>query len=249
MAVISNYVFIVTCYLITDFQKKLLLNCVDSIHRFYPDETIQVLDDNHSISEFPQLPEYCKVEKTIHSRCGEVNAYVWACKNINNYNRYVFIHDSTQLLSKLPTELPYHYRAFWYSSECIDHNTRGKDIDAFIKKFKIKGKDVMSVLQVIRARRGNIAFGGMAIWDNEYNKYIIEQTNFLSVAHLLNKRPLRSFFERLVYIIYYYFQNPNNFRNDTINGNIMGHKNTFNNKDFNPLCAGNPYLLKIWQGR
>ena len=248
MVLISNYVFIITCYLITDFQKNLLLNCVNSIHRLYPDETIQVLDDNHT-AEFPKLPEYCKIEKTIHPRCGEVNAYVWACKNINNYNRYVFIHDSTQLLSKLPTELPYHYRAFWYSSECVDHNTRGKDIDAFILKFKIKGKDVKKVLNDIRKRAGNIAFGAMATWDNEYINYLIQETNFLEVASMLNTRPMRSFFERLVYIIYFYFQNPNLFRQNTICGNIMGHKNTFNNKDMNPSCAGNPYLLKIWQGR
>jgi hypothetical protein len=248
MVVVSNYVFIVTCYSVTEFQKKLLFNCIESIHRFYPDDTIQVLDDNHT-AKCPTLPKYCKIEKTKYSRCGEVNAYVWACNNINKYNRYVFIHDSTQLLSKLPTELPYHYRAFWYSSQCVDHNTRGKEIDEFIEKFKIKGKNVKKVLNDLRKRAGNLSFGAMAMWDNEYNNYIIKNTNFLEVAPLLNTRPMRSFFERLVYIIYFYFQNPNLFRENTINGDIMGHKNTFNNRDMNPLCAGNPYLLKIWQGR
>ena len=236
MDVESNYVFIVTCYTITDFQKSLLLNCVDSIHRFYPDETIQVLDDNHN-AELPQLPEYCKVEKTPHPRCGEVNAYVWACKNVNKYNRYVFIHDSTQLLSKLPTELFHHYRSFWYSSRCIDHNTTGPEIEAFIEKFTIKEKDVVKVLTYLRKKCGNLSFGAMGMWDNEYNNYLI------------NTRSMRSFFERLVYIIYFYFQNPNNFVRNTISRDIIRHKNVFNNKDLNPSCANNPYLLKIWQGR
>jgi len=249
MDMVSNYVFIITCYSITDFQKKLLLNCVESIHRFYPDETIQVLDDDHTISEFPQVPEYCNIEKTIHPRCGEVNAYVWACRNINKYNRYIFIHDSTQLLSKLPTELQYHYRPFWYSSRCIDHNTKGAEIDTFIKKFTIKDKDVKKVLNDVRKNSGNLTFGGMAIWDNEYNKYLIQETNFLEVAPLLNTRPMRSFFERLVYIIYFYFQNPNNFTKSALSGDIIRHRNVFNNKDMNPSCASNPYLLKIWQGR
>jgi hypothetical protein len=249
MDVPTNYVFIITCYSITDFQKKLLLNCVESIHRFYPDETIQVLDDNHAVSEFPKVPEYCKVEKTIHPRGGEVNAYVWACRNVNKYNRYIFIHDSTQLLSKLPTELQYHYRAFWYSSRCIDHNTTGPEIDAFIKKFTIKEKDALKVLNDIRKKGGNLAFGGMAMWDNEYNNYLIQETNFLDVVHLLNTRPMRSFFERLLYIIYFYFQNSNNFTKNTIIGDIISHKNVFVNTEINPSCAKNPYLLKVWQGR
>jgi len=248
MTVISNYVFIVTCYSITEFQKKLLLNCTESIHRFYPDESIQVLDDNHT-AEFPQVPTYCKIEKTKYSRCGEVNAYVWACNNINKYNRYVFIHDSTQLLNKLPTELAYHYRTFWYSSRCIDHDTKSAAVDVFIKKFTIKGKDVVKVLTDVRKRCGNLSFGAMAIWDNEYNNYLIKNTNFLEVASLLNTRPLRSFFERLVYIIYFYFQNSNNFIRNTISGDIISHRNVFKNTDMNPSSANNPYLLKIWQGR
>jgi hypothetical protein len=206
------------------------------------------LDDNHT-AKFPTLPKYCKIEKTKYSRCGEVNAYVWACNNINKYNRYVFIHDSTQLLSKLPTELAYHYRAFWYSSRCIDHDTTGREIDDFIAKFIINGKDVKKILKDVRNRCGNLSFGAMGMWDNEYNNYLIQQTNFLEVASTLNTRPMRSFFERLVYIIYFYFQNSNNFIRNTISGDIIRHRNVFKNTDMNPVCANNPYLLKIWQGR
>jgi hypothetical protein len=89
----------------------------------------------------------------------------------------------------------------------------------------------------------------MAIFNSEFLYFLKNNTNFMELAHMFNTRHMRSFFERVLYITVYEFYN-NDIKKYSICGNIFNHKRVFKTAcSLDTLSAGNPFALKIWQGR
>ncbi len=243
-------VFIVTVYQQNKDQKEYLYHCVAKIRQHHRLATIVLLDDDHTTETLPDTVYPCIKEKTKHPRCGEVNAYVWACQHRTEYDIFVYIHDTTILIQPLPLELPNHFRPLWHSSKCMNNNVHGSVVNTFMDNFRILGNDCKDILKELRANRGGVCFGSMAIFDQHFLTFLSESTNFLELAYMLNTRFLRSFFERVIYIVYCKFSDPESFNKSSLCGDIFKHGNQFRNTEWNnPKLANNPYILKIWQGR
>ncbi len=241
---------IVVAYQKTEFQKKLLETSLNSVKMHMENSYVIVLDDDHSTDTVLSVSSDNKVEKTKFSRCGEINAYIWACEHRDSFDKFIFLHDSAIILKPLPLEIPEHFRPFWYTSKCIQDNLKGKDVEDFIRDFKIKGESCDTIYRALLQNRGSIVFGGMAIFDSIFLKFLVEETNFLDLANRLNTRYLRCFFERLLFIVYAKFGDSNKFNRSALCGDIFNHRDAFHPcKTVRPELANNPYVLKIWQGR
>jgi hypothetical protein len=242
-------VFIVTTHVTNKKQLDLLFECLFSIYDKHPDAAIQVLDDTHARSECLHVPEYCKIEKTRHPACGEVNAYIWAMEHRSEYDVFIYIHDSCKVLSKIPYTLyGCNYNQFWYAGANSHLDTTGSNIDNFMNTFTVFGKDCKHDLELVCAGRGNLIFGTMAVFDSVFLNFLETNTNFKDVAHLLEGRPLRCFFERLMYIIVSKFTGKSDFFYNAFCGDIFNHTRGFSNDTFETY-PNNPYLVKVWQYR
>jgi len=241
----------ITTYINKPHHIPLLKECIRRIQLFHPDSDIIILNDSHDIKIDIEESENLKIQKTKYYRCGEINAYAWACENINNYNKFYYIHDSTFLITRIAIDLNnIHYRPFWYSSSHVHDNMTGPEVTSIINKFKINNKEINKQAHRLQQGYGSIVFGGMAIFDTVFLEFLINKTNFLSVVHLFTTRNLRCFFERLLYIILSSFYDINKYSTYSICGDIIDHENAFNSNVFlNLSISRNPYIVKIWQGR
>jgi hypothetical protein len=242
-------IFILTTYITNQHQSELLAASIDSIRAHHPDASIQVLDDDHSKPECVAVPLYCKIEKTKHSRCGEVNAYIWAIEHKTEYDIFIYIHDSCKIRSPIPYLLKgRHFRQFWFTSRSSNNDTRGEEIDAFMNIFTVYRQDCKEELELVRGGKENIIFGTMAAFDRDFLTFLETQTNFIACAPLLNGRSMRCFFERLLYIIVKKFTGGREFVANAYCGDIFKHTDAFNNSSF-AIKPNNPYLIKVWQSR
>lgn len=242
-------VFILTTYITNQKQSELLAASIDSIHTHHPDASIQILDDDHSKPECVAAPSYCKIEKTKHAKCGEINGYVWAIEHKTEYDIFIYIHDSCKVRSAIPYELKgRHFRQFWYTSRCSNNDTTGAEIDSFMNIFTVSRKDCKDELELVRGGKENIIFGAMAAFDGDFLTFVETQTNFLECAYLLNTRHMRCFFERLLYIIVMKYTGGREFIKNAYCGDIFKHTDAFINQNFS-IKPNNPYLVKVWQSR
>jgi hypothetical protein len=240
--------FIVTSCVNTKKQLDLFFECILSISNNHPDAHIQVLDDS-SRTDCLSVPEFCKIEKTKHHGCGEVNAYIWAMDHRNEYDLFIYLHDSCKVLKRVPYDLKeQHYKQFWYAGFNSHLDTTGEKIDKIMEIFTVSGKDCKHELGLVRNGQGNLVFGGMAAFDPVFLTFLETQTNFKDIAGLLHGRPMRCFFERLLYIILYKFTGIHTFFYNSFCGDIFNHTNGFQNDSFE-IDPNNPYIVKVWQFR
>jgi hypothetical protein len=242
-------VFIITCYTSTTEQYDMLLKCIKSVSEYHPDAAIQVLDDNDTFTDCIPVPSFCKVEKTQNPGCGEVNAYTWAIQHQLEYDHFIYIHDSCKLINRIPYRLDdKHFKQFWNVSINSHLDTNGDVIDSIMRNVHINGRDCLAELDIVRKGNGNLIFGAMAAFDRTFLQFLDTKTNFNEIAPLLKGRPLRCFFERLLYIFVWIFSNDQYFYHNTYCGHIHDHTNGFHNKSFD-IYPNNNFIVKVWQGR
>jgi hypothetical protein len=242
-------VFLVTTYITQPYHHFILKSCINRIQFFHPDSDIVILNDSHNVS-IGITHNNLKIVDTKYRRCGEINAYVWACEN-KGYEKYYYIHDSAFLINRISHDLSaIHYRPFWYSSANVHEDTSSIEINTIIHKFLLKDKDIHVRAHRLQLGYGSIVFGGMAMFDRTFLDFLENQTNFLTVAPLFNTRKLRCFFERLLYIILSEFYDITSYTAYSVCGDILNHEMVFCSSTFlNSSVSKNPYVVKIWQGR
>jgi len=247
----NTSVFIITVYLSQPHHETTLNMCVKRIQLFHPDSDIVILNDSHSVHIDIKETETLKILDTKYKRCGEVNAYIWACENKNSYEKFFYIHDSTFLISRITLGLEsIHYRPLWYSSSHIHEDTTSSEISNIIHNFRINNKDIHLRAHRMQLGYGSIVFGGMAVFDRTFLDFLIEKTNILMIAPLFTTRKVRCFFERLLYIILSEFYDISNYTTYSVCGDIINHEQVFCSNTFlNSTISRNPYVVKIWQGR
>jgi hypothetical protein len=256
-------IFIVTSHIHSEHQAYLLLECILSIQQHHPESDIVILHDSTNKSIVPtyvvenfavgteKKSQYWQEDvEEKYQRCGEVNAYVWACKHYEEYDRFIFVHDSTKLLTTLPLELPESmlFRAMWYSKNSISADTEGEAVVNIIKSFSLNIHTPWSEIRQ-GGGNGNVTFGAMGIFKSEFAKKLATETNFLEIANLFNVRTLRCFFERFIWCIVATWQDRSNYRNETLCGCICNHGEPFKNTHPHAHMARNPYIVKSWVGR
>ncbi len=248
-------VFITVSYIKTDFQKTLLKHNLESIARFYPSATRVLLNDNPSqIFDPNEFGEGVCIESTQYPQSGEVNAYVWSAIHADEYDRFVFLHDSTALIGQLPMDLgQYHFRPIWYATPF--HTATGMlelDVQDTMSSLEINGKPGLQFYQELIRKNLYVVFGGMAVWDSTFATFVKSKTNLIQVAGLFNTRRLRCLFERVVYCMFkecHPTHKLNDFPKVSFCGDIFKHKAPFTNTSLDPKMANNPFVLKVWQGR
>ena len=248
---ITKSIFIVTTYLNKPHSETLLKMCVNRIQLFHPECDIIILNDSHHVTINTIFSKSVKIELTKYPRAGELNAYVWACEHKDKYKEYFFIHDSVLLINRFLIDLEgINFRGIWYASKCINDDTFSSEIDTIITKFKINNVHVTNKINTIRQGHGSIVFGSMGVFNSVFLNFLIENTNFLEIVYLFNTRKLRSFFERLIYIILSEFYDVRYFDSYSLCGDIFNHEQAFSTSCmlYNNF-SNNLYALKIWQGR
>jgi hypothetical protein len=245
-------IFIITSSIRTSHQTYLLQECVGAIKQHNPESDIVVIHDCSTQSLIPELKDV-KIEYTTEGylQCGELNAYVWACKHYEEYDRFIFLHDSTKILQPIPVYLPEEilFRPIWYSSNCVSTDATGPGVDDIIKQFSL---DIQVPYQDILLKGyygGNLVFGAMGIFTNTFAKKLATETNFVEVAKRFNRRQLRCFFERFLFCIVACWQDTTNYRHQSLCGCIFNHGNPFKNRTPEGHAARNPYVVKCWQER
>lgn len=246
-------VILVTSKVTNSGQANLLVECVESAKKNHPDFSIVILNDNSNKNFWPgdKLPADVSVEiiETPYTGCGEVNAYVWSSKHASEYDIFIFIHDSVCIKQSLPLTFPdnINFMPLWNTNgKCVkDSTNRTKELDEFMEKFKPNMNDEMAL---IRCGKGDVIFGCMGIWNTKFAEFLAS-SNLVEVAQILNKRPLRCFFERFSYCLVKSQQSVEKLPSYSIAKNIFSHHKSFKNSTFNVENSGNPYLVKVWQGR
>jgi hypothetical protein len=244
-------VCIITTKISNDFQVVLLNNSVKGVQKNNPETDIVILND---FSNPELLPKYEGVRvidiEESHRGCGEVNAYVWACKNYKEYDTFVFLHDSAIVFNRIPLEMPNEttlFRTFWFSEQFINSDIYSDESAIIRTRFNLNiGRGWGQIAQ--GGGNGNMVFGGMGIFTQEFARRLSE-TNFLELAPIFNKRHVRSFFERFLFCIVDAFQDTKEYRKQSLCGCIFHHGYSFRNTAINGNVAHNPYVVKCWQGR
>ena len=247
----NNSVFIVTTYISQPHHETILKLCIKRIQLFHPDSDIIILNDSHTVPISISQSDTLKIINTQYHRCGEVNAYTWACENKDKYEKFYYIHDSAFLINRIVLDInTIHYRPMWYSSAHIHEDTTSPEISEIINKFTINNSNIHYRSNRIQLGYGSIVFGGMAVFDKVFLEFLLEKTNLIRIASLFKKRKLRCFFERLLYIILSDFYDITNYTSYSVCGDILNHEQVFCSSIFlNSTISRNPYLVKIWQGR
>lgn len=247
---------LIVSYATNDFQRDLLKQSIESVLKFHRQDTLIVLNDNHENSVEDLVPKMPSVryELTKYPKCGEVNAFVWACQHKEEFSRFIFIHDSVVLHGRIPTSLQKtHFQPLWYAVP--HHASVGlmlPEVENVIKDIMIGPTNGTSLYNIILDRYIFVVFGCMGVWDREFCTFIEEKTTILENASRFNTRNLRCLFERIVYLCFAYLHHELPFRQFTtlsLCGDIMGHKKAFLNTEVDSSMANNPYALKVWQGR
>lgn len=253
-----------TCFIVTSYIKNynyqlfILIKCIQSIHTHHPEADIVVLNDNYTIDLLKVLTQYqeladipFQVEKTPHERCGEVNAYVWACQHDTDYSKFVFVHDSTMVLSPLPLEsCTRPFTPLWFAGKgCCSTGLRNPFSTHVFQAMRIHGQPCAKEYDIFMKNGYFVTFGCMGIWTPEFTAFLKTQTNFLDIAHLFNERGKRCLFERLATIYANVCTPVQDYSKLAVCGLIFAHKQAFRNRVHDSTLANNPYMLKIWQGR
>jgi hypothetical protein len=253
---------VITCtYSTTEFQDTLLIKNVLSVQKYHPDAQMVILNDNYEKNIHNVLKRNSDIkfdsliiEHTEHRAAGECNAYVWSCKHVNEYDRFIFIHDSVILHGKIPIDLKHvHFRPLWYATPF--HASTGLinlDVETAIVELIVDNDVGTKLYDIIIRHDAYVIFGCMGVWDKEFVNFIRTRTNFLAVVYKINTRRLRCMMERIIHIFFKYChpsEKMKTFPSLAICGEIFKHKDNFSNTSFDPKLANNPYALKIWQGR
>lgn len=248
---ITKSIFIVTTYLNKPHSETLLKMCVNRIQLFHPECDIVILNDSHHVTINTIFSKSVKIELTKYHRSGELNAYVWACEHKDEYKSFFFIHDSVLIINRFLVDLEgINYRGLWYASKCINDDTFGSEIDDIISKFKINNQSIQVKINTLRQGRGSIVFGSMGAFNSKFLDFLKKNTNFLDIVHLFNTRKLRSFFERLIYIILSELYDVKYFDSYSLCGDIFNHEEAFMSSCILGInFSNNLYALKVWQGR
>lgn len=243
-------VFIITSRINNTHQTQLLQKCTESIRLHHPESDIVVLNDCSNMSIFPKL-ENVKIENVMYPNCGELNAYVWACNNYKEYEVFIFLHDSTKLKKTIPLEFEKDilFRAIWYSSVCINADSSGPEVNKILEEFNLDVSKYYTEIMNGGGRGGNMVFGAMGMFTNEFARKLSQDTNFVEIAKYFNRRILRCFFERFLYCILASYQDTTKYRDQSLCGCIFSHGNPFKNRLLEDHTANNPYIVKCWQER
>jgi len=248
---ILKTVFIITFCSTKPYHESFLKICVNRIRLFHPESDIIILNDSQSHEITTKFDSCVRIEKTHHTSCGEVNAYVWACEHKNEYSKYIFIHDSVFLINRLMLDIePIHFRPLWTVSRYKSDDTCGADTDNIVNRILLNNKRIDDQILNVRNGFGSVIFGSMGVFNKLFIEFLCNSTNFLDIANMFHTRKLRSFFERILYIFVTGFYDTTQFNSFSICGDIIEQEYTF--KLSSPLYssyANNPYALKIWQGR
>lgn len=249
----SLAVLITTC--VRNLTHQLILTkCAESVRQHYPTADCIILNDSPPTTTIT-VPEGCNVYPAPHPNCGEVNAYVWACQHKDDYELFLFIHDSTFVLSPIDvtTLAPNHFRPLWWLNLNRGHiggGCQGKEVHAIIDSFTVERKDeFLDLFTLAKQSKTELVFGGMALFSRAFCEDLVGRTNFLEVAPMFPSRPLRCFFERFIYLVAHHLNPIKEFGRLAYCGCIHRHGNPFRNTEYIPARAANPYVLKIWQGR
>jgi hypothetical protein len=123
--------------------------------------------------------------------------------------------------------------------------------EAIVAAFTIPEKDgFVARYRALRDHHaGELIFGGMSLFTSEFCEALATKTNFLTIAPKFNTRPLRSFFERFLWLTATHLGLLSDIRSAALCGDIFNHVAPFKNKTVCAANARNPYILKFWQGR
>jgi hypothetical protein len=241
-------VFIITTCIKSHDKLNMLNNCVKGIRSFHPDTDIVILKDNcdNAVWSEDEL-KGCKIENVLYELSGEINAYVWSIQHKDEYERFIYIHDSTYVFNTIPLEMPEGciFRPIWHAEGYINGFRSSERTNRIIKEYN---QNIHKQFQMVIHNEGELSFGAMGIWTTDFAQKLSE-TNFLDIAGYLKTREDRCFTERFIYCVAYNWQPCDTWRKISLCGDIFKHGHPFANGSADPSVSHNNYIVKLWCGR
>ena len=166
---------------------------------------------------------------------------------------FLYLHDSVFLRNRLPAlrKTCGFMPMWWAHKRYASTEMKTPEIQQVASKFQIGDDDGRKLIKTIYNNEQHVIFGGMGIFTSEFASWLSRNTNFRTSLFSCNTRLRRCLFERLLSAAFYKFHATylvDDMIKVSVCGNVHVHTGAFTNQSFS-IEAGNPYAVKIWQGR
>ena len=182
--------FIILRHVNSEFTNKYWIHCYECIRKFYPENSILIIDDN---SNYQFISEYILYKTTVikseFPARGELLPYYYYLNN-KLFDTAVILHDSV-FINKFIDFNVVNYRLIWEFEHHWDHID---DETLMIKSFN--DSDLLTFYENKDLWKG--CFGGMTVITYDYLKFINNKYNISNLLGFVLNRHNRCSFERVI---------------------------------------------------
>ena len=249
---------IITTYISNTFQEQMFLANVQSVLDHHSEDSVFILNDNHAfdvdalLRRNLMLLSNITVQTTAIQGLGEAHAWLFSMQHCDEYDEFVYIHDSVIVKKKTPP-LQRPVQPLWYAPPASAYlEMHLPEVKAWVSQIRIGDWTGADMHHVILSNSVHVLFGSMARWSAEFARFLKTETNLSTALLKCNTRLLRCALERILMIAIHAGAGISHAEVPSIcsAGDIFGHTHHFQNRDFKNLAkSNNEYALKVWQGR
>jgi len=253
---INSIGFIITRHVKCENSNKIWIKCIQQIRKFYPLNTIVIIDDNSNyqfVIYDNSLLDNCIVIESSYKGAGELLPYYYYY-TYKWFDKAIYIHDSVFINNTIDTKIQdIKFLWFFYGGEHEEAEQTAPRIE-YLCQFLNNKDELLNVFKEKSKWKG--CWGAMSVIDHNYLTHLVQKYNFLVLLQHMSSREDRKCFERFFGLlccadkpelndnpsIYgYYIENPNN-RKDIYQYNYEQYMEDENNNniktDINKLFLG-----------
>lgn len=226
--------FIFTRHVTNELTNKYWIRCYKSIRRFYPKNTIVIIDDNSDYYFVtPEILTNTIIIQSEYPGRGELLPYYYYSRN-RWFDTAVIIHDSVFINASINLNVD-KYKFFWYF---LHHWDTDQICIQLLQVFENS-----EIIKFYKNKKWLGCFGAMTIITHNYLSFINNIYDFSLLLPVIKTRDDRKNFERIIACLLQKHHKLSVMLGDIREYSIWGI--TFNNLHI----LKNKPVIKIWSGR
>ncbi len=242
----TTFGFIILRHVNNELTNKYWRRCYHSIRQFYPDNNILIIDDNSNYDFVTNEQLYnTKIIQSEFNKRGELLPYYYYLQHKLS-DVVVILHDSVFIQQHINFDKNIDkYKFLWTFGHMYDHEHEE------IPMLRVFNDD--SLIDFYRNKDQWLGcFGAMTVITHDFLVYINSKYNLSKLLEVVNSRPDRSCFERVIAVL---FQKEHKSDHLTLLGDIFDYYSCKGLRSFKPVdlekidMYNTLPLLKIWTGR